>query len=251
MINEPGTQEETRFACRPALFDAHLRTLRDNGYATVSPDDVARCLQEKRPLPEKSVLVTLDDGYEDNLKNALPILKKYDTPALIFLATSKLGGKNDWVTGENHPQRRLLTWDQVRAMQKEGIYLGGHTKNHPHLSQLPMEEAMQEVAGCRRASEDALDKPVHWFAYPFGDLSEETVSVVAQSGFVYACTTRSGFNNPDSDPLLLRRLEIYGSDSPRTLLRKIRFGSNEVSNRDLTRYYAGRVLARLLPRAHS
>lgn len=249
MINEPGSRAEARYACPPARFASHLRALKRAGYAAVTPSEVELHLAGSRRLPEKAVLISIDDGFRDNYEHAWPLLREAGMPAIIFLATSHIGGHNAWMAGDEYPERPMLGWDQVREMQSEGIHFGGHTMNHARLSSLSHDQALEELAGCHERLKAELGEAPGWFAYPYGDLDERTPQIVRKAGFDFACTTRSGFNNTDAAPLLLRRLEVYGNDTPRTLLRKIRFGSNDVSTAALARYYLGRIATRLRPGA--
>lgn len=245
MINEPRTDKEARYACPPARFASHLEALKKAGYTTVSPAAVEGYLQGEAPLPPKSVLITIDDGFRDNYEQAFPVLRQHQAPALIFLATSRIAGHNDWMAGADYPRRPMLTWDQVREMQAAGIWFGGHTMTHPRLSQLPREQALAEIAGSHATLRAETGMDAKWFAYPYGDLDEKTPDVAREAGFSFACTTRSGFNSPDIEPLLLRRLEVYGTDPAWKLLQKLRFGTNEASLFAPLRYYLGRIGHRL------
>lgn len=249
MVNEPETSKEARYACPPSRFGSHMQALLQAGYKAVSPQEVESHLRGEKSLPEKAVLVSIDDGFMDNYENAFPILRQYRVPAIIFIATSRAGGHNDWMAGKDYPSRRMLTWEQIREMQAAGIHFGGHTMNHPHLSELDHDAALAEIAGCKKALEDELGPQAKWFAYPYGDLSEDTPGVVQEAGFDFACTTRSGFNQENTPPLLLRRLEIYGTDPAWKVLQKLRFGTNEASLLGPLRYYLGRIAARLLPKS--
>jgi len=102
----------------------------------------------------------------------------------------------------------MMTWDMVRAMQAEGIAFGAHTVTHPVLSQLDAEETRREILGSRETLEAALGEPIPWFAYPHGtrdDFNEQTVSALRDCGFRLAVTTEKGWNDRNTDPLVLRR----------------------------------------------
>jgi peptidoglycan/xylan/chitin deacetylase (PgdA/CDA1 family) len=83
------------------------------------------------------------------------------------------------------------------------------------------------------------------FAYPYGLFDDDARQAVAEAGFRTACSTRSGFNGPDADRYLLRRIEVFGGDNLWQFRQKLKFGANDVSNLYPLRYYAGRILARL------
>ena len=111
---------------------------------------------------------------------------------------------------EDHTERRdkMLTWDQVRAMQKSGIDFGGHTVTHPFLSRMSEQEVVWEVCECKRRIEEELQVPVCHFAYPNGrekDFGKWNRDVVRQAGYRAAVTTIWGQNSGSTDPMELRR----------------------------------------------
>ncbi len=245
MINKPQTSKEARYACPPERFAKHMRALRGAGYTPVTPQAVEQHLNRENTLPEKAILITIDDGFMDNYENAFPILREEKIPAIIFLTTSTLEGHNDWMAKEDYPRQKMLTWGQIKEMQAAGICFGGHTMTHPKLSAAESNAAMEEISGCKKVIEENIGTPINWFAYPYGDLKEETPVLVKDAGYSHACTTRSGFNQPDIDPYLLRRLEVYGTDPAWKVLQKMRFGTNEASRLAPARYYMKRFMAHL------
>ncbi|MBQ3971791.1 MAG: polysaccharide deacetylase family protein, partial [Selenomonadaceae bacterium] len=104
---------------RPKDFDDQMRYLKENGYHTITPDEFYESLAGNFELPENPVLITFDDGYEDNYRNAYPILRKYDFKATIFVISSFLGTKEHY-----------FTWDQAREMAENGISIQSHTVDH-------------------------------------------------------------------------------------------------------------------------
>jgi len=105
-----------------------------------------------------------------------------------------------------------LAWDEVRAMARNGIEFGAHTRTHPVLSRVSSPaELTAEIAGSKRRIEEVLGSPVRHFCYPNGskrDISPEAVEAVRQAGFDTAVTTESGLNAVGGDPFLLRRIGV-------------------------------------------
>lgn len=108
------------------------------------------------------------------------------------------------------PGYEPLTWDEIRALAKEGVEFGAHTRTHPILSRLPTRDRMcEEIAGSKTRLEQELGIPVAHFCYPNGtpdDYNDEVVAVVRECGFRTAVTTVRGINFAGADPLRLRRL---------------------------------------------
>jgi peptidoglycan/xylan/chitin deacetylase (PgdA/CDA1 family) len=247
MVADPRSAEERRYACPPRRFASHMRALGKNGYVPVSLGQVHHHLTGGRKLPERAVAVTFDDGFADNYTDAFPVLQRFQIPAAIFLTVSTLGAENRWMSANGYPKRAMLDWSQVREMHAAGIGFGSHTLSHPRLSTLGRAAARAEINGSKQALEDKLGASVDWFAYPHGDWSGETVELVREAGHSLACSTRSGFNPADVNPLLLRRIEVYGTDPTWKLMQKLRFGTNDAGVIEPLKYYWRRAAARLGP----
>ncbi len=115
-----------------------------------------------------------------------------------------------------------LTWTEVREMEESGyVSFEAHTMHHPILAYLTdLAEVQNEVRDCRVLLEQQLGHPVRAFAYPVGQLQhigDKVVHAVQQAGYDWALTTLYGFNIPQTDPLLLRRIEVDVSQQPRVL----------------------------------
>ncbi|HOE67291.1 MAG TPA: polysaccharide deacetylase family protein [Candidatus Hydrogenedentes bacterium] len=163
---------------------------------------------------EHGVALTFDDGYRDNLTEAAPVLREYGIPATIFVVAGRLGGMlphdADAATSS------LLTWEDLRELERMGIAIGGHTMTHPRLSHLDKTTQSAEILGCAQTLREQLGHPIEAFAYPFGtatDYNDTSVRLAQQAGFVLAATNRYGVNPPNADPWTLRRIWIDASDT--------------------------------------
>ena len=243
MISAPRSESEIKYACTPGLFEKHMRFIRENCNA-ISLDDVVKHHMQRIPLPENSVVITIDDGFEDNFINGYPILKKYSIPSTIFLTSGMLGEKNSWMSSRGFPERKLLSWNQIKQMQ-DLVDFGAHTINHVCLPDIDQDTARKEISGSKAIIEENLGAEVKHFAYPYGLLNEQVVKLVKEAGFVSACSTRSGFNNKSTDMFKLRRIEIFGNDSLWKVKQKLQFGTNEASVFQPLKYYASRIISRI------
>ncbi len=242
LIRAPQTPGEARYACPPKRFYRHLAWLKANR-PLVSLAQIEAAFAGKTTLPKGAVAITLDDGHGDNYAHAFPIAQKLKVPITIFLATAYLGQTNRWMKGfSQHP---MLTWEQVQEMHRYGVAFGAHTATHPRLPELTPAQVKKELLNSKRAIEEALGIPCRHFAYPYGALDEATRDLVAECGYTLACSTRSGFNHLGRDPLVLHRIEVYGTDSVLKLKVKLAFGTHDGSLSLPLRYYTHRLIARL------
>lgn len=148
----------------------------------------------------RNVVLTFDDGYQDNYTNVFPLLKKYRMTARIFVATSFIGGSRILRSGHVLP---MLSWDQIKEMRASGLVeFFSHTHTHPKLTELSPEEAEQEI---RKSREIILGD---FFAYPYGYYNPAIVNMVRNLGFLGAYTVKSGMVTAKTDPLLIPRNSI-------------------------------------------
>jgi peptidoglycan/xylan/chitin deacetylase (PgdA/CDA1 family) len=168
------------------------------GYKTVSFEDLFRWEMGIRPMPEKPVIVTLDDGYANNFTNAFPILRQLNLKATVFLVS-------DWVG-----KKGFLTWEQVRYMGQYGIEFGAHTMTHPNLTKVDEKQLQEEVSGCKREIEKQLGKPVLAFAYPYGKFNPAVEETVRANGYAFAVSGISGYAEPMVESHHLKRVVISG-----------------------------------------
>jgi len=237
---------EQRYFVAPARFSDHVRALRTAGYHLCSLTDFCVWATGRGELPANSVLLTFDDGYSGVFEHAYPILHNAGIPFAVFVVSSAIGATDAWMRSINgdHPAYPLMSRGQVAEVANAGVGIGSHSRHHADLPTLDAEALRDEVYGSRAELEDLLGQKVDSFAYPYGRLNDSVRATVGDAGYACGFSTRSGFNRPGSDPLLIRRIDVYGTDTARSLLRKMRFGTNDGSLQSTVRYYARRALSR-------
>lgn len=245
IVAEPLSAQEGRYCCTPERFEAHMRHLAQSQLHLVSLDALADAMDGRAAWPVDGVAVTFDDGFADTYANATPVLARYRIPATMFALSGHVGGTNRWMSTRGFPERSLMSAQQLRDMAAAGIGIGSHTRTHPHLPTLDAVAKRDEIRGSKQDLEDLLGRAVTSFAYPYGHLDDDARLAVEEAGYRSACSVRTGFNGPGVDRFLLRRIEVFGTDSVGQLRQKLKFGANDVSALYPIRYYAGRVASRL------
>ena len=194
----------------PKSFAKQMDFLKQNGYRVIPLDTYVEWSKVQKKLPNKTAVITFDDGYEDNYKNAFPVLKDHHFPATIFLISDMVG-----------ISQNLLTWDEVKEMGQYGITFGSHTRHHVYLPEASEGEMKDEIVESKRVIEEHLGKPVYYFAYPSGGFSEQIKTITALAGYKAALTTNRGYDRYDIDLYELNRVHINNGDNRFSLWFKL------------------------------
>ncbi|ACX52714.1 polysaccharide deacetylase [Ammonifex degensii KC4] len=208
----------------PEKFEWQMRYLKTHGYHVVSMEEAYDYLTRGKPLPPKPVVITFDDGYEDNYLYAWPILKRYGYPATIFLAADAVGSYNFFDADYGRqPRNQMLTWQEIKEMATSGkITFGAHTMTHPRLTKVDPERQRYEIFRCREVLGKKLGRPVDFFSYPYGDFDARVVELVKEAGFKGAVTCVQGVNWPGADPYTLKRVRVMGSYSEAKFVHELK-----------------------------
>lgn len=191
---EPSENNEVIIS--PLKLKQQLQFVKEAGYTTLTMTQLNDYLLNNKPIPEKSIMITFDDGYMDNYTNAFPILKELNMNATIFVITS---GIDDGY---------YLSSSQLKEMSDYGIDIESHTVNHLHLNQLSYEKQLEELKDSRDKLNRILNKEVTTVAYPFGDFNDDTKRAVKDAGYTLAFTTNKGYADRDDDAIVLDRIYV-------------------------------------------
>ena len=240
------TSQDRRYSVSPPRFEKQMQFLSDHGYHVASLEAFTKALEGLVSLPDNSVVLTFDDGFQETFEHAVPILKQFGYPATFFLVTGLVGKTNEWIEHRGYPTARLMGWEEAQRLKVEGFGLGSHTVSHPRLTEIDWVAARKEIEESKRRLEDRLGVPVQFFAYPYGLFDSCIRDLVREAGYSAACSTRAGFNTAEADRFALRRLDIYGTDSTSTFGRNLLFGENRMTSNRLIGYYMRRMVARFV-----
>jgi peptidoglycan/xylan/chitin deacetylase (PgdA/CDA1 family) len=180
----------------PQTLSRQLHFLKEH-YTVISPQQLTNFMTNGGLLPNRAVLLTFDDGYQDVYENAYPLLKEMGLKALIFPATDYIGNTIRFPHDENLPMSNpALDWTQLRCMQ-DVFTVGSHTQSHRVLTTLPLSVAKEEIFASKKILEDRLDCAVQFFCYPkgaAGQFSQSLEDLVQAAGYIGSFVTLTGPN---------------------------------------------------------
>ncbi len=195
--------------CHIDRFRGQLRYLKLAGFKVLSLAEAYRCLFQGEPLPKRSVVITVDDGFDDFREFAWPALKEYDCTATVFLVSTLVGKSADWLPA----LPPLMDAATIRQLHSEGAHFGSHAMTHQRLSKLSPEAQRNEIFGSKAALEDLLGAEVPDFCYPYGDYDQRSRDLVEEAGYRTGLTCIRGAANTSHNPFELTRKAISYGDN--------------------------------------
>jgi len=215
MYHKVNNRPENPLSVPISIFDEQMAQLRELDYRVIDLEAVLAHYVDRQPLPPRSVLITFDDGYHDNLENAVDVLRRYGYPAVLFVPIGYLDDSYPLPHEEHLARRglinRTLRWDELAELERGGIRVESHGISHRPLAALEVDEATREIALSKLRLEERLGRPVHGFAYVKGSEAHYRpvhLSLLRQAGYRIAFTSVSGANGPRTDPLRLHRYNV-------------------------------------------
>ncbi len=209
-----------------SLFRRQLEELHNAGYTTGRLECCAGPPQPKR------VAITFDDGYVNVLRYGLAPLASAGFQAIQFLVANLLGKTNEWDIALGEAPEPMMDTAQVRDWLAAGHNIGSHTLTHPYLTQIPKDQARQEIVASRKKLEDLFARPIEHFCYPYGDWDNAVRDLVIDAGYKTACTTIPGVNTPRDSPFALKRFTArYPTRSLKAIWARLRLARHENTQR--------------------
>ena len=207
-------------------LDSHISELIKSNFHVLPVKQIINAIQEKRPLPNKTIGITIDDGYLSIYNEAWPRFKKAGFPFTIFISTSAI----------DSGRPNYLNWNQIRELQSYGVEIGGHTSSHNHMpaSSNTQNDAEIQKSTLRMITETGISPEI--FAYPFGEASVQIQKQVRQAGYKMAFGQHSGVVNSSTDFYYIPRFamnEKYGSvERFRLVINALPLPVKEITPRD-------------------
>ncbi|MGV9565446.1 polysaccharide deacetylase family protein [Streptomyces sp. NPDC003480] len=230
--------EATRaLSVAPEAFAEQMALLADLRFTPVTTAELARSWRDGRPLPERPVLITFDDGYEGVHRHALPVLTGHGFASTLFVSTGWMRGAHDTGGGLD----TMLDWGQVRDLAGAGAEIGGHSHTHPQLDLLPDDALRFELVRCGEILADELGTRPVSFAYPYGYSSRRVRRTVRETGYHQSLAVGNGLARRHQGPYALQRVTVRrttGAEEFERLVQGRAIARNFARDRALTKGYA-------------
>jgi len=178
-------------------FRNQMKYLKDNNYTTLTLDELYAYMKMSKKLPEKSIVITFDDGYKDNYTNAFPILKEFKFKSTVFVITNAID-----------KDKNYLTSNEIKSMDKNNMRIESHTASHEHLDKIPYKDEVTTMTTSKSNLERILGRKINYIAYPYGEYNSDTIKAAKQSGYKLAFSTEFGWINKDNNIYSLGRIYI-------------------------------------------
>lgn len=230
MISEHLPKNKSKFnrlRVKPKEFEKQLKWLSSNGWKSYTLSE----LSELKKIPSKSVVITFDDGYEDNFTNALPLLKKYNFKATVYVVLNRFN--KDWATdkdlnssSDELNSEKMLSNEQIKSMIDSNlIEIASHTLDHSNLPSLNIEDKIKQINESKKELERIFSIDCKSFAYPFGFFDEKDVKIVENALYTNATTTVNDVYKKDEySKFLTPRIMISGRQSLFSFILKMNKG---------------------------
>lgn len=199
-LQEADKQGHAQLTVDSAFFDSQMAYLVQSGYTSLSAEELVSALKSHTSLPQKSVVITFDDGYDDAYNYAFPILKNHHLKGNFMIPTGLVGGSD------------YMTWDQLKEINNDSnMRIYNHSVSHASLGSEGRDRVVYEIAYANQQLSDHLGIKPNIFTYPYGSFSDVVMQVLSDTGFAGAFTTLPGEVQCDTMLTQLHRTRIGNS----------------------------------------
>ncbi len=191
-------------------FRGQMKYLKDNGYTTLTLNELYSFFENNMPVPDKSVALVFDDGYADNYINAFPIIKEFGFKATVFVITDTVDKSGAY-----------LNSTQLKEMDAYGFDVESHTLDHEELNKQSYAKQLNELKESKLFLEKLLNKQVNYLAYPVGKYNKETIKAAKEAGYKMAFTTNGTWSDKSDGMYTLDRVYISAESPMSEFIRRL------------------------------
>jgi len=182
------------------MFRQHLQFLHQNDYTVLTMGEAVKRLRSNQTIPEKTAVLTVDDGYKSFKTVAVPLLEKYNFKATVFVCTDYVGKHN------------YLSWNDIRSLRQKGYEFGNHSHSHDHFLNYSdpntREQFMQDLDKSEEIFERELGNKPDLYCYPYGEYNPDMQEILKRRGYRAAAAQKSGVIFEGSDLFALPRFPM-------------------------------------------
>ena len=203
---EPKGTKLRGLTVSPQSFANQMALIKLFGYRGLSMRELEPYLTGQKT--GKVVGITFDDGYRNNLLNALPALRKNGFSATCYGVSTQINGSNTWDEHLGIRQKPLMSKEDWAEWQRNGMEIASHGRTHSDLTQMSEAQAIEEIERSKQELEDEFKCSVRHFCYPYGHYSDSHLEMVKKAGYVTATTTNRGRVHAGHNPFELKRIMV-------------------------------------------
>ena len=209
-VKDPGDTIRKSLDIVPSAFEAQLKVLSEGGYKTYFVKEIPDILLGKTKYDNQGVILSFDDGYEDFYTSVLPLLKKYNVKATLYIVLDFIGRKG------------FLNEKELSEIVSSGLVeIGSHTLNHRYLKELPVDIQKQEIFQSKEELEKLFKVPVTTFAYPYGAYDDNTIKLVKEASYSAAVSVIKGEEQSNNNLFSLYRIRA-GSATGNNMIKVLK-----------------------------
>lgn len=175
--------DDSNITISPEIFAFQMSWLKNAGYRGVSFKHFISFIEDNGKLPEKTIVLTFDDGLKDFYSSAWPVLRRFNFSATVFVPTDYIGDESRWYADYGLTPVPMLSWEELRELAASGIDIQSHSCSHRPLTELSPEDLRQEVSESKRVLEQGLGQPVDLFCCPQGAENDEVAAAIRDAGY--------------------------------------------------------------------
>jgi len=207
-VSDTPTGDFGPFTVSRSQFATHLDSLLALDFVTLTVGQMLERVSAQLPLPERTAVITVDDGFADFAANAWPELQERKMKATLYVTAGFIGGRSSWLAPLQADKMAMLDRQQLVDLADQGCKIGAHSMTHPQLDCLPRHQAAQEIRQCKDILEQVLGQSVSSFAYPHGYHDREVRQMVMDSGYSSASAVKDALSHKEDDRFALARVTV-------------------------------------------
>ena len=204
-------------------FDLHLTYFANWGFQTITLNELANYSHGRidfKNFPKNPLILTFDDGYKDNLENANPLLKKYNSKAQLFLLADDKVKHNQWDEKDIDQGDLIISGSDRQKWLTSQFEIGSHGIGHDHITQMTSAQAMTELTTSKKLLESEFKKPVTVYAYTYGDTNAASAELAEAAGYDLAVNTDTGGVDTADYLYQIFRVNIFPDETYLSLWKK-------------------------------